>query len=366
MAGDDDGRYRLPVLPVPDTTPLTDVPCGVCPVVSECRDGGVISPQVSGRKLRLPLRCNTCVATQPERTARDAVAYALTPAFCWVTFFLGRPASTTTSGWSSEPKGLKALGVAVARVRDLWEEAQPVVAQHCAALQECASGGCQLLVHAASRVERVRECAREPQRCLYGFLQAASGSVNLTERHQRLVPCARTREVHWKGGRNRSPEHFAGPPPGPFGALRLRRHLQAIGLRPRSSWDAGLATQTRSAGHKRRDQSPVWRPTTQLAPWACNRGLRECAVQAMWCVGQGAMCAAVYEALLWAATNGRAPSATQTPSSRPATSAFATDPVRHHVRRAGPAANGPVHASPMLLIRSCARAAAALPASIAA
>ncbi|PNH06733.1 DNA-directed RNA polymerase III subunit RPC6 [Tetrabaena socialis] len=45
--GDDDNEdhYRPAVLCVPDSTPLTDVPCGVCPVVGECQDGGVISPQ---------------------------------------------------------------------------------------------------------------------------------------------------------------------------------------------------------------------------------------------------------------------------------------------------------------------------------
>lgn len=30
---------------VPETTALTSVPCGTCPVFSECHDGGVISPQ---------------------------------------------------------------------------------------------------------------------------------------------------------------------------------------------------------------------------------------------------------------------------------------------------------------------------------
>ena len=33
------------MLPVPDSTPLTDVPCGVCPVAGQCHDGGVISPK---------------------------------------------------------------------------------------------------------------------------------------------------------------------------------------------------------------------------------------------------------------------------------------------------------------------------------
>ncbi|KXZ56996.1 hypothetical protein GPECTOR_1g90 [Gonium pectorale] len=45
--GDDDNEdhYRPAVLGVPDSTALTNVPCGVCPVMSECHDGGVISPQ---------------------------------------------------------------------------------------------------------------------------------------------------------------------------------------------------------------------------------------------------------------------------------------------------------------------------------
>ncbi|PNW80376.1 hypothetical protein CHLRE_07g314950v5 [Chlamydomonas reinhardtii] len=42
---DNDDHYRPAVLPVPDSTPLTDVPCGVCPVAGQCHDGGVISPK---------------------------------------------------------------------------------------------------------------------------------------------------------------------------------------------------------------------------------------------------------------------------------------------------------------------------------
>ncbi|GFR47134.1 hypothetical protein Agub_g8822 [Astrephomene gubernaculifera] len=42
---DNEDHYRPAVLSVPDSTPLTDVPCGVCPVVGECQEGGVISPQ---------------------------------------------------------------------------------------------------------------------------------------------------------------------------------------------------------------------------------------------------------------------------------------------------------------------------------
>lgn len=38
-------RYRVAVLRVPETTPLTAVPCGVCPVIDQCREGGQISPQ---------------------------------------------------------------------------------------------------------------------------------------------------------------------------------------------------------------------------------------------------------------------------------------------------------------------------------
>lgn len=42
---DDQDHYRPAVLAVADHTPLTAVPCGVCPVARECHDGGVISPQ---------------------------------------------------------------------------------------------------------------------------------------------------------------------------------------------------------------------------------------------------------------------------------------------------------------------------------
>ncbi|EFJ44657.1 hypothetical protein VOLCADRAFT_118667 [Volvox carteri f. nagariensis] len=42
---EDEDHYRLAVLGIPDSTSLTDVPCGVCPVAGECAEGGVISPQ---------------------------------------------------------------------------------------------------------------------------------------------------------------------------------------------------------------------------------------------------------------------------------------------------------------------------------
>ncbi|GLI65586.1 hypothetical protein VaNZ11_009160 [Volvox africanus] len=42
---DNEDHYRPAVLVVPDSTALTDVPCGVCPVAGECREGGTISPQ---------------------------------------------------------------------------------------------------------------------------------------------------------------------------------------------------------------------------------------------------------------------------------------------------------------------------------
>eukprot|EP00879_Flechtneria_rotunda_P020829 GHRR01021929.1.p1 GENE.GHRR01021929.1~~GHRR01021929.1.p1 ORF type:complete len:264 (+),score=56.92 GHRR01021929.1:85-876(+) len=38
-------RYRVAVLPVPDTTALTSIPCGVCPVIDQCCEGGQVSPQ---------------------------------------------------------------------------------------------------------------------------------------------------------------------------------------------------------------------------------------------------------------------------------------------------------------------------------
>lgn len=44
---DDDGteRYRPAVLPLPTSTPFTSIPCGVCPVIDQCSEGGQISPQ---------------------------------------------------------------------------------------------------------------------------------------------------------------------------------------------------------------------------------------------------------------------------------------------------------------------------------
>jgi DNA-directed RNA polymerase III subunit RPC6 len=37
--------YRRAVAKFPDTTALTSLPCGRCPVMDQCRDGGPISPQ---------------------------------------------------------------------------------------------------------------------------------------------------------------------------------------------------------------------------------------------------------------------------------------------------------------------------------
>ncbi|PRW59184.1 DNA-directed RNA polymerase III subunit RPC6 [Chlorella sorokiniana] len=46
---DDDGdmviHYRLPLMRVPASTAFTSIPCGVCPVFTECVEGGKISPQ---------------------------------------------------------------------------------------------------------------------------------------------------------------------------------------------------------------------------------------------------------------------------------------------------------------------------------
>eukprot|EP00878_Enallax_costatus_P015618 GHUV01016360.1.p1 GENE.GHUV01016360.1~~GHUV01016360.1.p1 ORF type:complete len:286 (+),score=79.01 GHUV01016360.1:781-1638(+) len=41
----DEERFRPVVLPLPDDTPLTGIPCGVCPVMDQCHEGGQISPQ---------------------------------------------------------------------------------------------------------------------------------------------------------------------------------------------------------------------------------------------------------------------------------------------------------------------------------
>lgn len=43
--GEDDDVYRRAVEKYPPTTALTSVPCGRCPVIDQCRDGGLISPQ---------------------------------------------------------------------------------------------------------------------------------------------------------------------------------------------------------------------------------------------------------------------------------------------------------------------------------
>lgn len=47
MEDPDDGlaHYRLPLMRIPETTPFTSIPCGVCPVLNECVEGGKISPQ---------------------------------------------------------------------------------------------------------------------------------------------------------------------------------------------------------------------------------------------------------------------------------------------------------------------------------
>ena len=36
--------YSRAALPVPDSNPYTDIPCGVCPVINECRPDGLINP----------------------------------------------------------------------------------------------------------------------------------------------------------------------------------------------------------------------------------------------------------------------------------------------------------------------------------
>ncbi|GAB4817070.1 hypothetical protein N2152v2_004116 [Parachlorella kessleri] len=38
-------RYRQALLKTPDSNAFTALPCGVCPVISECEEGGKISPQ---------------------------------------------------------------------------------------------------------------------------------------------------------------------------------------------------------------------------------------------------------------------------------------------------------------------------------
>jgi DNA-directed RNA polymerase III subunit RPC6 len=42
---EDESRYRLAVVPVPERSGATLAPCGVCPVIDQCREGGHISPQ---------------------------------------------------------------------------------------------------------------------------------------------------------------------------------------------------------------------------------------------------------------------------------------------------------------------------------
>lgn len=37
-------RYTKAVVIPPDETPMTDIPCGVCPVFADCQEGGVVSP----------------------------------------------------------------------------------------------------------------------------------------------------------------------------------------------------------------------------------------------------------------------------------------------------------------------------------
>ncbi|PSC67959.1 DNA-directed RNA polymerase III subunit RPC6 [Micractinium conductrix] len=41
---DGDRHYRMMLMRIPESTPLTSIPCGVCPVFSECVEGGKISP----------------------------------------------------------------------------------------------------------------------------------------------------------------------------------------------------------------------------------------------------------------------------------------------------------------------------------
>lgn len=38
-------RYRPAVLALPTSTAFTSLPCGVCPVIDQCQEGGQISPQ---------------------------------------------------------------------------------------------------------------------------------------------------------------------------------------------------------------------------------------------------------------------------------------------------------------------------------
>ncbi|GFH33348.1 DNA-directed RNA polymerase III subunit RPC6, partial [Haematococcus lacustris] len=41
---DSEEHYRPMLYAAPETTPFTNLPCGVCPVFHQCRDGGPVSP----------------------------------------------------------------------------------------------------------------------------------------------------------------------------------------------------------------------------------------------------------------------------------------------------------------------------------
>lgn len=45
LEGEGEDLYRIAAEEFPPTTALTSVPCGRCPVIDQCRDGGPISPQ---------------------------------------------------------------------------------------------------------------------------------------------------------------------------------------------------------------------------------------------------------------------------------------------------------------------------------
>lgn len=41
----DDGTYYRPaLLTLPNSSPLTAIPCGICPLFQDCKPGGLISP----------------------------------------------------------------------------------------------------------------------------------------------------------------------------------------------------------------------------------------------------------------------------------------------------------------------------------
>ena len=46
-AGDDDvdDHFRPAVHSIPASTAFTSIPCGMCPVFNECKEGGAVSPQ---------------------------------------------------------------------------------------------------------------------------------------------------------------------------------------------------------------------------------------------------------------------------------------------------------------------------------